>query len=286
MNKPTRNNQMQYTQQPFILKTGNNVVPYIVLGVLGIGGFIVGKKLYNDFRLSSENKKADTDNNSNLASQIHAENRAVWTEDSEQVSLFRQITDYNATLKAYKKVSGGKDMLEDTRKHVSSGTYQQILNIIGVKGGAVQATSQTALNVQTQLMQYLWVVAKVDTRIRKSPKVGSAVFTMRPNIIGVAKGNEVVGLIDKTALINNKGKLFYDDENNTFFLPILIFQKPDFKTVFKAFVAIANVNVFKSQPKNSEYFSAYKWQYDQAYSVSGIPKNNPKYIKDEHSEIR
>lgn len=269
MNKPARNIQEQ-NSQPIIVSTGGNSALYIVLGVLTIGGYFIGKKLYDDYRLAKENKKAANDNSSNIASQIHSENRAGWTQNDVQVSLYRQITNYEATRQAYINVSGGKDMLEDTRKHVSSGTYQQILNILGIQGGAIKPTSQTAIDVQTKLMQYSWVVSKVDTRIRKSPKVGSAVFTMRPNIIGVAKGNSIVGIIDKASLVRNKGKLFYDDENSTFFLPVLIFDKDGFRKVYNAYVAIANVNVFKEQPKNLDYFSIYKWQYDQAYSVNGL----------------
>jgi len=269
MNPSNPNNQTQNTQ-PIIVSTGSNTALYIVLGVLTIGGYFIGKKMYNAYRLAQENKKAGSDNSSNIASQIHSENRAGWTQNDVQVSLYRQITDYEATRQAYRNVSGGKDMLEDTRQHVSSGTYQQILNILGIQGGAIKPTSQAANDVQTKLMQFSWVVAKVDTRIRKSPKVGSAVFTMRPNIIGVAKGNTIVGLIDKATLLKNKGKLFYDDEHSTFFLPILIFDSNGFHNVYNAFVAIANVNVFKEQPKNREYFSVSKWQYDQAYSVNGF----------------
>lgn len=269
MNKSIPNNSSQNTQ-PIIVSTGSNSVAYIVLGIITIGGFFIGKKLYDNYKLGQENKKAAVDNSSNIASQIHAENRAGWTESNVQIDLYRQITDYEATQKAYKNVSGGKDMLEDTRKHISSSAYQQILNILGIKGGAIKATSQTAIDVQTGLKYYSWVTAKIDTRIRKSPKVSSQVFSMRPNIIGVAKGNTIVGLIDKATLLKNKGKLFYDDENSTFFLPVLIFDSNGFNKVYNAYVAIANVSVFKDQPKNLEYFTTSKWQYDQAYAINGF----------------
>ena len=269
MNPSLPHNQVQ-TTQPILISTGSNVVGYVVLGVLTVGGLIVGKKMYDAYKLAQENKKADTDNSSNIASQIHSENRAGWTENNVQVNLYRQITDYQATRSAYKNVSGGKDMLEDTRKHVSSSSYQQILNILGITGGAIKPTSQTATNVQMDLIHYSWVIAKVDTRIRKSPKADSAVFTLRPNIIGVAKGNTIVGLIDKLTLIKNNGRLFYDDEHSTFFLPVLIFNSNDLKKTYPAYVAIANVTVLIEQPKNLDYFKASERQFEQAYSVSGL----------------
>ena len=269
MNKSLPRNQTQ-TTQPILISTGSNVVGYVVLGVLTVGGLIVGKKMYDAYKLAHENKKVGTDNSSNIASQIHSENRAGWTKNDVQVSLYRQITDYPATQLAYKSVSGGKDMLEDTRQHISSGSYQQILNILGIKGGAIKPTSQAATNVQTNLIHYSWVVAKIDTRVRKSPKADGAVFTLRPNIIGVAKGNTIVGIIDKLTLLKNKGKLFYDDEHSTFFLPVLIFDSTDFKYVYNAYVAIANVSVLMEQPNNLDYFTISKWQFEQAYSVNGI----------------
>lgn len=239
---------------------------YVVLGIATIGGIYFGKKWYDKYKLGQENKKADTDDNANLASQIYAENRATWTSDDKQVELYKQLTDYKEARASYKKAHG-LDMLEDTRKHVSSSTYQQILNILGIKGGAIKPTSQAAQNVQTNLMQYSWVVAKVDTRVRKSPKVSSAIFTTKPNIIGVAKSGALVGIIDKQALLDNKGKLYYDDEHNTFFLPVFVFDKSNAKKIYKAFVAIANVNVLKDQPKGIEYFTVYAFQYNNASST-------------------
>lgn len=262
--------QHNSSNQPIIISGGGAGVKYAVLGIITIGGVIVGKKMWESYKLSKVNKVAAQDSNSNIASQIHSENRATWTSDTTQIELFRQITDYKKTVEAYKSVSGGKSMLEDTRKHVSSGTYQQILNILGSKGGAVQATSQTSKDVQANLMMLSWVVAKVDARIRKSPKVESAVFTLRPNIIGVAKGNMIIGIIDKKTLLNNKRKLFYDDEHNTFFLPVLVFDQSDARKYYPAFVAIANVNVFKDQPKQAELYRINSKDYVQANSINGI----------------
>lgn len=243
---------------------------YLVLGVLGVVGYFKAKSWYDDYKLKQENTKAAEDNSTNIASQIHAENRATYTEDSVQIGLYRQITDYKKTKEAYNNVSGGKDMLEDTRKHVSSGAYQQILNIIGIKGGAVQATSQTSQEVTNTKKVFPWVVAKVDTRIRKSPKAGSAVFTLRPNIIGVAKANTIVGIIDKATLQKNGGKLFYDDANNAFFVPILIFNNRDVRKYYPAFVAASAINVFEKQPKNLHLFLISEFAYTQAYATSGV----------------
>lgn len=253
---------------PIVIQNGkNSKIAYIVLGIIAVGGSIYfGKQWYDGYKLGQENKKADTEESANIAAQIHSENRATWTSDSKQIELYRQINDYQATRASYKKAYS-LEMLEDTRKHVSSGTYQQILNILGIKGGAIKPTSQTAQNVQVDLLNYSWVVAKIDTRIRKSPKVSSSVFTTKPNIIGVAKANTLVGLVDKQTLLTNKRKLFYDDKNNTFFLPVLLFSRNDAKKVFKAFVAIANVNVLKEQPKGIEFFSFYEFQYNNANST-------------------
>lgn len=243
---------------------------YLVLGVLGVGGAIAGVKIWHKLSLKLENKKAAEDEDTNIASKIHAENRATWTSDDKQISLYRQVADYKATSKAYKHLSGGKDMLEDTRKHVSSGSYQQILNILGIKGGAIKASSDTAKQIQTNLLQSTWVVAKVDTRIRKSPVAGSAVFNMQSNILGTAKIGNLVGLLDKGTLHKNKGKLFYDDKNGAFFLPVLVFDNSNASKYYPAFVAIANVQVLKEQPKNITYFTLSKWQYDQTSAFNGI----------------
>ncbi len=247
---------------------------YLALGVLGVVGYFKAKSWYEDYKLKQQNNKAGEDNSTNIASQIHSENRATYTEDSVQIGLYRQITDYKKTKDAYSNVSGGKDMLEDTRKHVSSSAYQQILNIIGIKGGAVQATSQTSQEVVNTKKTFSWVVAKVDARIRKSPKAGSAVFTIRPNIVGVAKANTIIGIVDKQTLNKNGGKLFYDDEHNTFYVPVLIFNNKDVKKYYTAFVAASAINVFEKQPKNLHLFLVSEFAYSQAYATSGIDNND------------
>ncbi len=263
---PKKYNPPVPLQNPVVIKDGKGkAVLWVVLGLATVGGIYYGKKWYDDYKLGKENKKADTDDNANIASQIYSENRATWTSDDKQVELYKQISDYKVARESYKKAHS-LDMLEDTRKHVKSSTYQQILNILGIKGGAIKPTSQTAQNVQSNLMQYSWVVAKIDTRVRKSPKVSSAVFTLKPNIIGTAKQGMLVGLVDKQALLDNKGKLFYDDENNTFFLPVLLFEKGNLKKLYKAYIAIANVNVLKLQPKGLDYFLVSAFQFNSAYS--------------------
>lgn len=257
-----------------IVVSNNGPAKTIVGGLLLAGGLYYLKQKWDSYQVAKENKKAGEDPNVNIASQIHSENRATYTENDVQIGLFRQITDYKKTSDAYKIISSGKDILEDTKPHVSSGTYQQILNIIGIKGGATKATSQASTEVQTNLKAFTWVVSKVDARIRKSPKAGSAVFTMRPNVIATAKGNSIIGIIDKATLLKNGGKLFYDDANNTFFLPILVFDKDDPRKYYPAYVAISNVNVFKDQPKQLTFFRISAMSYQQAYAVSGIEKTN------------
>lgn len=250
---------------PLIIQgAGNNKGIYIILGIAALGGGIYfGKQWYDKYKLGEESKKADTDRNANLATQIYSENRATWTSDDKQIELYRQINDYQATRTSYKNAYS-LEMLEDTRQHVRSGTYQQILNILGLKGGAIKPTSQAAQNLQVDLMNYSWVVAKVDSRIRKSPKVTSAVFTTQSNIIGVANANTLIGIVDKQSLLANNKKLFYDDKNSTFFLPVFIFSRNNAKKVYKAFVAIANVNLLKEQPKGLDFFSFFEFQYNGA----------------------
>lgn len=254
-----------------IAATGSGV-KYLVLGVLGVVGIYKAKSWYDEYKLKQQNTKAAEDPNGNIASQIHSENRATYTEDSKQINLYRQITDYKKAQAAYLNSSGGKDMLEDTRQHVSSGAYQQILNIIGIKGGAITANSQTSQEVTTTKKVFPWVVAKVDTRIRKSPKAGSAVFTLRPNIIGVAKANTVIGIVDRATLQKNGGKLFYDDTNSAFFVPVFIFNNKDAKKYYPAFVAASAINVFEKQPKHLPLFLVSEFAYTQAYATSGIDK--------------
>ncbi len=253
----------------------------LLLSALGIFGFYKANAWYDENNLKKENSKAAEDNSSNIASQIHAENRANYTEDSVQIGLFRQITDYKKTKDAYLNSSKGLDMLEDTRKHVSSGAYQQILNILGIKGGAIQAQSQTAKDVQQPSSKFNWVLAKVDTRIRKSPKAGSAVFTLRPNVIGTAKAGTIIGIIDKITLAKNKGKLFYDDENSVFYIPVLVFNNKDSRKYYTAYVSASSINVFEKRPENSPMYLISEFTYNQAFAVSGIegqtnaPTTNP-----------
>lgn len=263
-------NVNQNTNKPIIVSAGGGNAKYIALGVLTLGGYFVYKKWNDDRLIKQNNTQAAEDNSANLASKIHSENRATYTEDSIQLDLFRQITDYKKTQEAYLKASSGKDMLEDTRKHVSSGAYQQILNILGIKDGAIKATSQTAKDIQNNATQATWVVAKVDARVRKSPIAGSAVFTIRPNVIGVAKGNTTIGIVDRQTLKKNNGKLFYDDKNSTFFLPVLVFDDKDAHHYYTAFVAVSTVNVVKDQPKQLPLFRVSAFAYAQAYATSGI----------------
>lgn len=269
MNKTNSNNKQSLTG--LVPASGTKT---ILASALAIGGFFYAKNWWESYQQSKENKKAAEDNTVNIASQIHSENRATYTEDNIQIGLFRQITDFQKTSDEYKLVSKGKDILEDTRAHVSSGAYQQILNIVGVKGGAVKPTSQTSKDVQSNIMKFSWVVAKVDARIRKSPKAGSAVFTIRPNIVGTAHANTIVGIIDKQSFVKNGGKLFFDDENNVFFLPILVFDSNDIRHYYSAYVAVSNVNVFKEQPKQLPLFRLSSWAYTQAFATSGIENNN------------
>lgn len=264
------NNKNNNSNTPIIVSSGGGTAKYIALGVLTLGGYYVFNKWNDERLLKQNNQQAAEDNSANLASQIHDENRATYTEDSVQIGLFRQITDYKKTQEAYLKASGGKDILEDTRKHVSSSAYQQILNILGIKGGAIKATSQTASDVQNKSTQASWVIAKVDARVRKSPKAGSAVFTIRPNVIGVAKASTIVGIIDRATLKQNGGKLFYDDKNSTFFLPVLVFDDKDARHFYTAYVAVSTVNVVKDQPKQTPLFRVSALAYSQAYATSGI----------------
>ncbi len=264
---PKKYNPLVPLQNPIVIKDNKGkTVLWVMLGIATLGGIYYGNKWYNNYRLKKENKKVGSENDTNIASQIHSENRAGWTEGNIQLDLYRRIENYKDTVNSYKEVSEGKDMLEDTRKNVSSGTYQQILNIVGVKGGAIKPTSQTAQNVLNELLKYSWVVAKVDTRVRKSPKVSSAIFTTKPNILGTATQGNLIGLIDKQTLFENKKKLFYDDEHNTFFLPVIIFDKSNMNKYYKAFVAIANVSVYKDQPKGLDYFKIYSFQYNNTFS--------------------
>ncbi|MBS1635234.1 MAG: hypothetical protein JST26_04870 [Bacteroidetes bacterium] len=268
-NRNTNNN----TPPVYYGRAGNDTTLKVVaLGILTFGGYHLYKNWKADKDLKETNSHAAEDNSANIASQIHSENRATYTEDSVQISLFRQITDYKKTQEEYLKASGGKDILEDTRKHVSSGAYQQILNILGIKDGAIKPTSQAAQDATVNLKKYSYVVAKVDARVRKSPKAGSAIFTLRPNVIGTAKANTVVGIIDKATLQKNGGKLFFDDENSVFFLPILIFNAQNPRKYYTAYVALSNVNLFETRPKQLPLFLVSDFAYTQAYATSGIQK--------------
>ena len=264
-------NNIPYSQQPTIIQVGTSgkLIPYVIGGVLLVGAAVYAEKAWQKYRIAKENSKAAQDPNVNLAAQIYSENRAWYTEDSVMIDLFRQVKDYKAVKESYKVY--GKDLLSDTRSHVSSGAYQQLLNILGNKAGGVKAgsgTSQQAVQVSSKPQ---WLVTKVDARLRKTPKAGSAVLTLRSNIIETISTNMTVGFIDTLALRNNGGKLFYDDENNTFFIPVRVFDSKDIKKTYPVYIASSNVTIVADTiPKDKDLVRISAMQYNAAYAVSGL----------------
>ncbi len=261
------NDRSNATAQPLIIKTGSgNTGIWVIGGVAVLGAAWYFKGWWEDFKMARLNKKAATDPNANIASQIYGENRATYTSDDKMVSLFRQIRDFEAVNNLYKET--GKDLLSDTRKHVSSGTYQQLLNIIGIKSGAVSATTSTSQQVITKGKYPQWLISKTDVRLRKSPKAGSVLFTMRPNVITTVRSNHIVGFVDHAAIKRNGGKLYYDDENSVFFIPVLVFDADNVKKTYPAYIASSAVYIEETAyPKNRELLRVSAWNYNRAYAT-------------------
>lgn len=253
--------------QPYIINTGSgNTVVWVIGGVAALGAAWYFKSWWDDYKMAQLNKKAATDPNANIASQIYSENRATYTEDNKVIDLFRQIRDFNAVNALYKDT--GKDLLIDTRKHVSSGAYQQILNIIGIKSGAVSTTSDTSQQATSTAKYPQWLISKTDVRLRKSPKAGSAVFTLRPNVISTVRNNMIVGFVDHAAIKRNGGKLYYDDENSVFFIPVLVFDAANIKKTYPAYIASSAVYIEETNyPKNKELLRISSWTYNTAYAT-------------------
>jgi len=246
--------------QPIVVKSDSSIATKLIGAVVVlIGGYFAYSKISTmiaDKKRSGEYEKTGEDSNSNLAAQIYSEYKAFWVSDDKMIELFRQISDYKAVKAAYTKLSGGRDMMEDVRSHVKSGAMQQILNIIGVKGGAKGTTSSQSNDILTLLKnrkqgedinRYL-VTTKDGARLRKSAKVDSILswktITTGNNIIASLNKDMVVGLVDYITIKANGGKLLYDDSANVFFIPVLVLNNSG---AFKNCV-IAASNVIVKKP--------------------------------------
>lgn len=212
--------------------------PLTALVLIG-GGLYALKKIdkkvdYN--RAAAQNEKAAEDPHVNLANRLWAERKDYVVTDSVVISLFREITDYNAVKAAYKTASGGADLLQDFQPYVSAATFQQLQEIIGVKGGAKTTTSTTSNDllafikkrVAAKDFSPIYLISTSDIRVRKTPvkQAGfdvSEIFSTAENptnIVQVAKAGVVLGFVDINAVVRNGYKYFYDDENKVWFIPM------------------------------------------------------------------
>ena len=270
-------------KKPSIIMAGSSNTGSLLIGtgILLVVGYLGYNKLESAKQAADQSKQDDiaaSDQPTNLANQIYAENRATLTSDSKMVDLYNQITDYKATKDAYTKVSLGKDMLADTEKHVSSSTYQQLLNILGIKGGSKKASSKTVAAsvkvVSSAKVTAKWLKTKVDTRIRKTPVAISTTSAIlhfsKTNIVGSVPANTTVGFIDITTLSKNGNQPFYDSKNDVYFLPVLVFDKKDLNKQYTVYVAASTVDEFDSMPPGSKLLKINQADYDGAKSVSGL----------------
>ena len=278
-------------KRPTIISMASQASPInmlIGLGIVGVGGFFVYKHIH-DAKLAADqaaaNTEAGSDQPTNLANQIFAENRSTYTSDDKIVSLFNQISDYKATQAAYTKISLGLDLLADTEKHVHSATYQQLLNILGIASGAKKATSTVVADslVKTtskpgEKVTAKWLVTKADARIRKTPfaetKTHAYLHLGASNIIATVPTNTVVGFVDALALVKNGNKPFYDTKNDTYFLPVLMFDKKNAGKTYPVYVAASSVTSFDARPAGTATFKITQSDYDSAKAaVSGLAGN-------------
>ena len=274
----------QEQAKPQVITVGGSTNPLNI----AIGGALIlgaGYLAYNHFHNAAlqadqtkQNDVAATDQPTNLANQIYAENRSGYTSDSKQVDLYNQITDYKATKDAYTKVSLGRDMLADTQPHVSSKTYQQILNILGIKGGSKKATSDTVKQATkatpAATTKAKWLVTKVDTRIRKTPKADSLTSSVlhfsKSNIIGSVPAKTTIGFVDLATLAKNGNKPFYDSKNDVYFLPVLVFDKKDLNKQYTVYIAASTIDEFDSVQPGTKLLKINESDYNGAAATAGI----------------
>lgn len=260
-------------QNPIYLPQPPNGGSEIIKGLLIIGtiasvGYF-GKKAFDKYQASKTNKEAGSDENVNIANQILAENESTVTNDSKIVELFQQIADYNKVKTAYSKISAGKDLLTHTKSGVSSSTYQEILNILGIKGGSKKpqtVTSKTLLNFNDASKPF-WIISKEAVRVRKTPKKISA-LSLNSNTIKTTGVDEIVGFLDKAAIINNGRKLFYDSAEDIYFVPIKIKAGLKFKP---AYVAASGIKFVESEKAPSNKWFQVTEQFYNGFK--GVEKN-------------
>lgn len=282
----------QEHERPEIIEMGGGTNPLIFLfgGVLLLGGgYMVYTKMH-DAKLaadqSAQNDQAGTDQPTNLANQIYAENRATFTSDDKMVTLFNEIADYKATKDAYTKISLGNDLLADTEKHVHPATYQQLLNILGIKGGSKVATSAvvkaaTAKAKPGAAVTAKWVVTKTDTRVRRTPfagtKTSAYLHLSASNIIQTVPAKTTVGFIDVATMAKNGNKPFYDTKNDTYFLPVLVFDKDNLNKQYTVYVAASTIDEYDSIPPGAAMLHIKSGDYTSAKATTsglGSIENN------------
>ncbi len=238
-------------QPPLIINTGsksNLLLPLLGLATV-VTGFIVVPKFLKKKDQAEAHSKADEDPYVNLATRIFSERKSWWTSDKVVVDFFKEmmknpkLNDFKKLNAAYKKVSLGNDLLADMQKNLKADAYQEVLRIIGYSSGAVTPTSKQGDTVIKNPSVKKIAITKVDARLRKSPKALSAIrIGIKTNIITTVKAGQSF-FVNTPDLIKRNGKLYFDTENNVFFIPVIVPDSSDSKKHYAAYIALSTVDV-------------------------------------------
>lgn len=234
----------------------NKTIKLLLIAGGVIGGGLYAKNAYDKYTAAKEEAKIADDPNANLASQMQTEMEKTNPDDDVLINLAGQVQDYNAFKTSYKKLTG-KDFLAHlkSKSFVDEKTVRTIANIFGEKGGAVKPQSSQANAVaSSKPNQSVFIITKSSVRIRSKPKGGGR-FSFKDNVIDTVIPGTYIGLLNQIDYTNNGRKLFFDPENNIFFMPIIIFNEKN--KPMKAYVAASEVSVTPNKPpKAAKLFSS------------------------------
>lgn len=241
---------IQSPQNKSVLDKG---LDYGVKGGLIIGGFILLRKIYRDFRKNEEEKNMDKKPETRQAMSLRSAmnpSGISWLmsmDTTNTTSLFdtaKQITNIEEVRQAYKNLYNS-DLWDDLKSELSASDFERFTKTAQFTSSKVKGNTNSLFNLKAG-----YIVTAKEGNLRKTPKMSAYVLSVVPfsdymnkkisNIFLTAKANRYLGVFD-----GGKDDTAMDTENNVLFIRVRTTSK-DGKEI-KYWVARSVVNIIESR---------------------------------------
>lgn len=258
------------TEQPnvFVIpeRKKDTIIDYAVKGGLLILLLWGGKKLYNQWRVNQQEKRAGDDPATQQAIKLRTAMEGPGTDEKTVFETAKEITDWQAVTNAYRNLYQ-TNLTEDLKDDLSAEEYQKFFNIINLTEKAPGKSVKS--NVDTGKGRI--VVSKARVNIRKtarasgSPTKDKLLVFGRSNIITTADKGIAIGVATGRTSFDEKA-----EPSGVLFLEVQVLRKgAAIKDSYTAWVAASQVETITGEEyKTKKYppLSITKEQYDEASS--------------------